>query len=195
MNLPVWLDDHIYAAPDCPAIDADFQRAAEALTEIASLLAALPETRDINPLRHLLRAIRRQANAVRRQAWNSQTFAYNRLSSNGRDEAARVLLSRGQQLQARLAQLVKPVALFWLNAPEDQVRALLQDPELFELAYLIRHDRRLQRRGALADARQRDIDFKPLGDLLPEFFNTLPVGRVQRGALDGREGWLGVQGA
>ncbi|MGE6293031.1 M3 family oligoendopeptidase [Aeromonas media] len=144
MTTTLWQDDHIYAAPDCPAIDADFQRAAEALTEIASLLAALPETRDINPLRHLLRAIRRQANAVRRQAWNSQTFAYNRLSRNGRDEAARVLLSRGQQLQARLAQLVKPVALFWLNAPEDQVRALLQDPELFELAYLIRHDRRLQ---------------------------------------------------
>ncbi|WP_429173122.1 M3 family oligoendopeptidase [Aeromonas rivipollensis] len=144
MTNTLWQDDHIYAAPDCPAIDADFQRAAEGLTEIANLLASLPETRDINALRHLLRAIRRQANAVRTQAWNSQTFAYNRLSRNGRDEAARVLLSRGQQLQARLAQLVKPVALFWLNAPEDQVRALLQDPELFELAYLIRHDRRLQ---------------------------------------------------
>ncbi|WP_425933729.1 M3 family oligoendopeptidase [Aeromonas rivipollensis] len=144
MTNTLWQDDHIYAAPDCPAIDADFQRAAEGLTEIASLLASLPETRDINALRHLLRAIRRQANAVKAQAWNSQTFAYNRLSRNGRDEAARVLLSRGQQLQARLAQLVKPVALFWLNAPEDQVRALLQDPELFELAYLIRHDRRLQ---------------------------------------------------
>ncbi|WP_322843496.1 4-deoxy-4-formamido-L-arabinose-phosphoundecaprenol deformylase [Pseudomonas sp. B33.4] len=50
-------------------------------------------------------------------------------------------------------------------------------------------------RQLLADARQRNIDFTPLGDLLPEFFNTLPVGRVQRGALDGREGWLGVQGA
>jgi undecaprenyl phosphate-alpha-L-ara4FN deformylase len=50
-------------------------------------------------------------------------------------------------------------------------------------------------RQLLADSRQRNIDFKPLGDLLPEFFNTLPVGRVQRGALDGREGWLGVQGA
>jgi undecaprenyl phosphate-alpha-L-ara4FN deformylase len=50
-------------------------------------------------------------------------------------------------------------------------------------------------RQLLADARQRNIDFKPLGDLLPEFFNTLPVGHVRRGALEGREGWLGVQGA
>ena len=56
MTTTLWQDDHIYAAPDCPAIDADFQRAAEALTEITTLLAALPETRDINPLRHLLRA-------------------------------------------------------------------------------------------------------------------------------------------
>ncbi|MFN4323527.1 M3 family oligoendopeptidase [Aeromonas media] len=144
MTNTLWQDDHIYAAPDCPAIDADFQCAAEGLIEIASLLASLPATREINPLRHLLRAIRRQANAVRKQAWNSQAFAYNRLSRNGRDEAARVLLSRGQQLQATLAQLIKPVTLFWLNAPEEQVRALLQDPELFELAYLIRHDRRLQ---------------------------------------------------
>ncbi|ANI54801.1 4-deoxy-4-formamido-L-arabinose-phosphoundecaprenol deformylase [Pseudomonas sp. DR 5-09] len=50
-------------------------------------------------------------------------------------------------------------------------------------------------RRLLAEARQQNIHFQPLGDLLPEFLNTLPVGRVQRGTLQGREGWLGVQGA
>jgi undecaprenyl phosphate-alpha-L-ara4FN deformylase len=50
-------------------------------------------------------------------------------------------------------------------------------------------------RQLLADARQRDIRFQPLGDLLPESLATLPAGRVVRGALEGREGWLGVQGA
>jgi len=50
-------------------------------------------------------------------------------------------------------------------------------------------------RQLLADARQRDIHFQPLGDLLPESLATLPAGRVVRGALEGREGWLGVQGA
>lgn len=50
-------------------------------------------------------------------------------------------------------------------------------------------------RQLLVNARQRSIDFQPLGNLLPEYFNSLPVGRVQRGALEGREGWLGVQGA
>jgi undecaprenyl phosphate-alpha-L-ara4FN deformylase len=34
-----------------------------------------------------------------------------------------------------------------------------------------------------------------LGDLLPDAPNTLPTGRVVRGTLEGREGWLGVQGA
>jgi len=47
-------------------------------------------------------------------------------------------------------------------------------------------------RQLLAEARQRGIAFQPLGRLLPE--QPLPAGRVVRGALDGREGWLGVQG-
>ncbi|MGN5261648.1 M3 family oligoendopeptidase [Aeromonas hydrophila] len=144
MKPPVWLDDHIYAAPDCPAIDADFQRAREALNRLPPLLDELPKTNDINTLRHLLRAIRACWREVRRLEWNCQIYGYNRLSRDGRDEAARVLLSRGQQLQASLAQLCKPVTLFWVCAPEEQVRALLQDPELFELAYAIRHDRRQQ---------------------------------------------------
>jgi undecaprenyl phosphate-alpha-L-ara4FN deformylase len=50
-------------------------------------------------------------------------------------------------------------------------------------------------RQLLADARQRDIRFTPLGNLLPETLATLPTGRVVRGNLDGREGWLGVQHA
>ncbi|HHQ4652250.1 TPA: M3 family oligoendopeptidase [Aeromonas hydrophila] len=144
MKPPVWLDDHIYAAPDCPAIDADFQRAREALNRLPPLLDELTKTHDINALRHLLRAIRACWREVRQLEWNCQTYGYNRLSRDGRDEAARVLLSRGQQLQASLAQLCKPVTLFWVRAPEEQVRALLQDPELFELAYAIRHDRRQQ---------------------------------------------------
>ncbi|MFM4857046.1 M3 family oligoendopeptidase [Aeromonas hydrophila] len=144
MKPPVWLDDHIYAAPDCPAIDADFQRAREALNRLPPLLDELPKTHDINALRHLLRAIRACWREVRRLEWNCQVYGYNRLSRDGRDEAARVLLSRGQQLQASLTQLCKPVTLFWVCAPEEQVRALLQDPELFELAYVIRHDRRQQ---------------------------------------------------
>jgi undecaprenyl phosphate-alpha-L-ara4FN deformylase len=50
-------------------------------------------------------------------------------------------------------------------------------------------------RQLLVDARQRDIRFTPLGNLLPEALATLPTGRVVRGNLEGREGWLGVQHA
>ncbi|MEG0006899.1 MAG: M3 family oligoendopeptidase [Aeromonas sp.] len=140
----LWQDDHIFAAPDCPAVDAAFHHAQQILTSLRPLLDELPATQDTNALRHLLRTIRRQAEEVTRLAWNAQTYGYNRLSRNGRDEPAKVLLSRGQQLQASLAQLTKPVTLFWLNAPKEQVRLLLQDPELFELAYDIRHARRRQ---------------------------------------------------
>jgi len=50
-------------------------------------------------------------------------------------------------------------------------------------------------RQLLADTRRRNICFRPLGDLLPETLTTLPPGQVLRGVLEGREGWLGVQGA
>jgi undecaprenyl phosphate-alpha-L-ara4FN deformylase len=50
-------------------------------------------------------------------------------------------------------------------------------------------------RQLLAQAGQRGIDFKPLGDLLPADVSTLPQQQLVRGALSGREGWLGVQQA
>ncbi|HEF4760823.1 TPA: 4-deoxy-4-formamido-L-arabinose-phosphoundecaprenol deformylase [Pseudomonas putida] len=50
-------------------------------------------------------------------------------------------------------------------------------------------------RQLLIDTRQRGIRFQPLGDLLPKAPDSLPSGRVVRGSLEGREGWLGVQGA
>ena len=73
MKPPVWRDDHIYAAPDDPAIEAAFQEAARALTRLDALLADLPDpahpVADANALRHLLRAIRREANGVKTLAW------------------------------------------------------------------------------------------------------------------------------
>jgi undecaprenyl phosphate-alpha-L-ara4FN deformylase len=48
-------------------------------------------------------------------------------------------------------------------------------------------------RRLLAQAKARDVCFKPLGDLLPAEPENLPIGHLVRGALPGREGWLGVQ--
>ena len=50
-------------------------------------------------------------------------------------------------------------------------------------------------RQLLAQAGQRGIEFKPLGELLPADVTTLPQQQLVRGALSGREGWLGVQQA
>jgi len=48
-------------------------------------------------------------------------------------------------------------------------------------------------RHLLQGARRQGIRFRPLGQLLPERLEALPAGRICRGELPGREGWLGVQ--
>ncbi|MCI3945746.1 4-deoxy-4-formamido-L-arabinose- phosphoundecaprenol deformylase [Pseudomonas syringae] len=48
-------------------------------------------------------------------------------------------------------------------------------------------------RQLLKQARSQGIHFRPLGELLPASIEQLPPGRVIRGVLAGREGWLGVQ--
>ncbi len=48
-------------------------------------------------------------------------------------------------------------------------------------------------RHLLRQARTRGVQFQPLGYLLPERVQTVPTGHLVRGALHGRQGWLGVQ--
>ncbi|NWA02126.1 4-deoxy-4-formamido-L-arabinose-phosphoundecaprenol deformylase [Pseudomonas gingeri] len=48
-------------------------------------------------------------------------------------------------------------------------------------------------RQLLAQASARNIEFQPLVNLLPAQLDRLPEGRLVRGNLSGREGWLGVQ--
>lgn len=50
-------------------------------------------------------------------------------------------------------------------------------------------------RQLLERARQRDIRFHTLGELLPSDPATLPAAHLVRGQLAGRDGWLGVQRA
>ena len=45
----------------------------------------------------------------------------------------------------------------------------------------------------LTRAAEAGIVFCPLGELLPDNVRTLPVGKIVRGELAGREGWLGCQ--
>ena len=144
MNRMIWRDDHIFAAPDCPAMDQQFADAEPALYRLECLIAELAHCHEPAALRALLRTIRAQTRELTDLARNSGVYGYNRLSRNGHDEPAKRLLSRSSRLSSRLAQVTKPVTLFWLQADAALVEALLQDPALFELAHQVRHQRQLQ---------------------------------------------------
>ena len=47
----------------------------------------------------------------------------------------------------------------------------------------------------LDEAQSRNNEIVPLGELLPSDLKTLPVARVEKRVVPGREGWISVQGA
>ncbi|MDD1964559.1 4-deoxy-4-formamido-L-arabinose-phosphoundecaprenol deformylase [Pseudomonas putida] len=50
-----------------------------------------------------------------------------------------------------------------------------------------------QFRQLLSQASLKGVEFQPLGELLPPSLQSISQGHLVRGALAGREGWLGVQ--
>jgi undecaprenyl phosphate-alpha-L-ara4FN deformylase len=50
-----------------------------------------------------------------------------------------------------------------------------------------------QFRQLLSQASLKGVEFQPLGELLPPSLRSISQGHLVRGALAGREGWLGVQ--
>ncbi|KUE79137.1 peptidase M3 [Aeromonas schubertii] len=138
----IWRDEHIFTAPDAPEVARTLAHCREGIATLAEAAKGLVAG-DEAMLAERLVALREQGDSLHHAIANLGTYAYNRLSRNGKESASRELLSRAMQLDAELAMAEKPVELFWARADQALVDKLLAHPALHTLAYRVSHQRLL----------------------------------------------------
>lgn len=89
-----------------------------------------------------IRPIHLQRNSVLKQLGNVNTYIYTALSVDTQDADANTWMPILQKLSADLSEGMTPFNVFLQRASEDFITALLEDPALSEMAFLLRHSRK-----------------------------------------------------
>ncbi|MEL6137945.1 MAG: M3 family oligoendopeptidase [Cyanobacteria bacterium J06628_6] len=148
-----WDNTHFFTSSDDPRIDETVTRlkddiaalkvacqSYEALLEMAATLPAA----DYGDLIEKIKHVHRQRISVIEQLRNVSTFIYTRLSVDAQDAAANTWQGTLQQLGSALDQAMKPLQVFLIRASDAFVQALVGDPAMAEIDFLLRCDRKLK---------------------------------------------------
>jgi len=148
-----WDNTHFFTDCQDPRIEATVQQleadvtelkvACQPYSELLEMVATLLEA-DYSDLIEKIKRVHLQRVAVIERLRNVSTFIYTRLSVDAKDAGANAWQGRLQQLGATLDQAMKPLQVFLIRASDAFIAALVADPAMAEVAFLLRCDRKLQ---------------------------------------------------
>lgn len=148
-----WDNSQFFANSDDPDIASTVETLKVTITELAqacALFTAHLDTAETLPkaeyadLITQIKPIHQRRVATIETLRNVSTFIYSILSVDAQDSSASTWMPTLQQLGAELDQAMKPLQVFLTRASDGFIAALVADPAMAEIAFLIRCDRTLK---------------------------------------------------
>ena len=148
-----WDNQHFFKGTDDPEIAITIAQIREQITQIAAACSSfsdyietaetLPEE-NFSPLIETLRHIHQTRTALNKQFSNVRTYITSALSVDAKDAHASTLMPTLQQVGAELSQALTPMEVFLNRVRPEFITALVADPILAEMAFLLTHQRKLR---------------------------------------------------
>jgi len=149
----VWDNSQFFSGTSDPQIETAVNELGAAIDAIATAcvpFTALAEdaktvsASDYGALTEQIKTIHQQRKAVLKRMGNVSTFIYTALSTDTQDSDANRWMPILQKLGANLEEGMMPMNVFMERTSEDFISALVSDPDLREIEFLLRHYRKQQ---------------------------------------------------
>ena len=146
-----WNNDQFFTSTADPAIAATLEQLQQDIDAIATacepFTALVATAEDLDPADYTalidqIRPIHLQRSEVLKRLGNVNTYIYTALSIDTQDADANTWMPILQKLSADLSEGMTPFNVFLQRASEDFITAVLADPDLNEIDFLLRHSRK-----------------------------------------------------
>ena len=148
-----WDNQHFFNGTDDPQIAAAIATIRDKVGHISSASApfadyisvaeTLPQT-EFETLLDLLRSIHQTRTELNKQLGNVRTYITTALSVDAQDTHASAIMPTLQQISAELSQALTPMQVFLNRVRSEFMAAVVADPVLVEMAFLLVHQRKLK---------------------------------------------------
>lgn len=148
-----WDNQHFFQGTDDPKIASTIAEIRKQIAQIATACAPFTQyieqaetllEEEFAPLLEALRSIHQTRTALNKQLSNVRTYITSALSVNAKDIHASAIMPTLQQVGAELSQALTPMDVFLNRVRSEFVTALIADPVLTEMAFLLTHQRKLR---------------------------------------------------
>ncbi|EKV03026.1 oligoendopeptidase, pepF/M3 family [Leptolyngbya sp. PCC 7375] len=148
-----WDNQHFFKGTDDPQIATAIAEIRDKVGQISTACApfaeyidsaeTLPEP-EFDTLLDLLRGIHQTRTELNKQLGNVRTYITTALSVDAQDTHASAIMPTLQQISAEVSQALTPMQVFLNRVRSEFVAAVVADPVLVEMAFLLVHQRKLR---------------------------------------------------